>query len=76
MDVILAIFIASNLYLAAPEQICGKRLCYGKRVGSKWLGVLNKLFNTDFLALDKKIPAFLKGLKLVVLNASVHDGTY
>ena len=59
-----------------PEQICGKRLCYGKRVGSKWLGVLNKLFNTDFLALDKKIPAFLKGLKLVVLNASVHDGTY
>ena len=28
--------------------------------------VLNKLFNTDFLALDKKIQAFLKGLKLVV----------
>ena len=25
--------------------------------------ILNKIFNTDFLALDKKIRAFLKGLK-------------
>ena len=25
--------------------------------------VLNKIFNTDFLALDEKIWAFLKGLK-------------
>ena len=44
--------------------------CYCKRVGSKWLGVFfrthlhsNKIFNTDFLTLDKKIQAFLKGLK-------------
>ena len=63
------------------------RLCYCKRVGSKWrdeplrtsaweakwLGVFfrthlrnkifNKIFNTDFLVLDEKIQAFLKGLK-------------
>ena len=72
MDVILAIFycfkplfsghlnkflIVNGFVTVRGWEVTGQVFSLGL------IFILNEIFNTDFLALDKKIRAFLKGLK-------------
>ena len=71
MDVILAIFycfkplfsghlnkfLVNGFVTVRGGEVTGQVFSLGL------IFILNEIFNTDFLALDKKIRAFLKGLK-------------